>query len=155
MPVVAEPALSSLQLAAIICAELLTPPPNRFIGYDDAAFRQKILDVSEAKAETIQTNKFRAPAPSPRARRWRCSVTLILQPPFDCSKENILIQMDRKAITRAVIRVTVGHAGRVTASPSLMHRKCHVRLSCLSPNRKHDRNSTSRCGSIGNLHVHL
>jgi len=78
MPVVAEPALAPLQLADIICAELLTPPPNRFIGYDDAAFRQKILDVSEAKAETIQTNKFRAPAPSLRARRWRCSVTLIL-----------------------------------------------------------------------------
>jgi len=45
MPVVAEPALSSLQLADIICAELLTPPPNRFIGYGDAPFRQKILDI--------------------------------------------------------------------------------------------------------------
>ena len=32
MPVVPELALSSLQLADIICAELLTPPPNRFIS---------------------------------------------------------------------------------------------------------------------------
>src|SRR5215469_2815706 len=53
MPVVAEPALSSLQLADIICAELLTPPPNRFIGYGDAPFRQKILDIPEAEAETM------------------------------------------------------------------------------------------------------
>jgi hypothetical protein len=41
------------ELADIICAELLTPPPNRFIVYEDASFRQKILDVSEADAETI------------------------------------------------------------------------------------------------------
>ena len=53
MPVVAEPALESLQFANIICAELLTPQPNRFIGYEDASFRQKILDVSEAEAETM------------------------------------------------------------------------------------------------------
>ena len=53
MPVIAEPALSSLQLADIICAELLTPPPDRFIGYGDAPFRQKILDIPEAEAETM------------------------------------------------------------------------------------------------------
>src|SRR5215469_5404781 len=53
MPVVAEPALSSLQLADIICAELLTPSPNRFIGYGDAPFRQKILDIPKAEAETM------------------------------------------------------------------------------------------------------
>ena len=53
MPVVAEPALSSLQFAGIICAKLLTPQPNGFIGYEDAAFRQKILDVSEAETETM------------------------------------------------------------------------------------------------------
>ena len=53
MPVVAEPALQSLQFANIICAELLTPQPNRFIGYEDASLRQKILDVSEAEAETM------------------------------------------------------------------------------------------------------
>ena len=33
--------------------ELLTPQPNGFIGYEDAAFRQKILDVSEAETETM------------------------------------------------------------------------------------------------------
>jgi hypothetical protein len=53
MPVVAEPAVSWLQLADIICAELLTQQPDGFIGYEDAAFRQKILDVSEAEAETM------------------------------------------------------------------------------------------------------
>ena len=53
MPVVAELALSSLQLANIVGAELLTPPPDRFIGYEDASFRQKILDVSKADAETM------------------------------------------------------------------------------------------------------
>src|SRR3974377_1232647 len=53
MPVVAELALSSLQFADIIRAELLTPQPNGFIGYEDAAFRQKILDVSEAETETM------------------------------------------------------------------------------------------------------
>ena len=53
MPAVAEPALSSLQLADIICGELLTPQPNRFIGYGDAPFGQKILDIPEAEAETM------------------------------------------------------------------------------------------------------
>jgi hypothetical protein len=53
MPVVAEPALSSLQLADIIWAELLTPQPNRFIRYGDASFRQEILDIPEAEAETM------------------------------------------------------------------------------------------------------
>ena len=53
MPGLAEPAWSSLPLADIIGAELLTPPPNRFLGYDAAAFRQKIRDVSQAKAQTL------------------------------------------------------------------------------------------------------
>ena len=53
MPVVAQPALASLQFADIICAKLLTPPSNGFIGYENAPFRQKILDVSEAEAETM------------------------------------------------------------------------------------------------------
>ena len=53
MPVVAESALAPLQFPDILCAKLLTPQPNGFIGYEDAAFRQKILDVSEAQAETM------------------------------------------------------------------------------------------------------
>jgi hypothetical protein len=53
VPVIAEPALSSLQLADIVCTELLTPPPNRFLGYENAPFRQKILDIPEAEAETM------------------------------------------------------------------------------------------------------
>ena len=42
-----------LQFANIICAELLTPHPDGFVSYEDAAFRQKILDVSQAEAETM------------------------------------------------------------------------------------------------------
>jgi hypothetical protein len=53
MPAVAEPALSSLQLANVVGTELLTPPPDRFIRYEDASFREKILYVSEADAETM------------------------------------------------------------------------------------------------------
>ena len=53
MPMVAEPAFSSLQLADIICAKLLTPQPDGFVRDEDASFRQKILDVSEAEAETM------------------------------------------------------------------------------------------------------
>jgi hypothetical protein len=53
MPVVTESALASLQFADILCAKLLTPQPNGFIGYEDATFRQKILDVSEAQTETM------------------------------------------------------------------------------------------------------
>ena len=53
MPVVAESALAPLQFPDIICAELLTPQPNGFIRYEDASFRQKILDVSEAETETM------------------------------------------------------------------------------------------------------
>ena len=79
MPVVAEPALSSLQLAAIICAELLTPPPNRFIGYDDAAFRQKILDISEAKAETMVGPDRRVETPGVRRRGFRRSLPVAAQ----------------------------------------------------------------------------
>ena len=45
MPMVAGPAWESLQFANIICAELLTPQPNRFTGYEDAASCQKIFDV--------------------------------------------------------------------------------------------------------------
>ena len=44
MPVVAQPSLSSLQSPSIVETELLTPLPDRFIGYDDAALAEKILD---------------------------------------------------------------------------------------------------------------
>ena len=53
MPMIPELALSSLQFANIICAELLTPQPDCFVRYHDAAFRQKILDISEGEAETM------------------------------------------------------------------------------------------------------
>jgi len=68
VPVIAESALSSLQFADIICAKLLTPPPNRFIGYENAPFRQKILDVSEAEAETMVSPDRRVETPGVRRR---------------------------------------------------------------------------------------
>ena len=79
MPVVAEPALAPLQLADIICAELLTPPPNRFIGYGDAALRQKILDISEAKAETMVGPDRRVETPGVRRRGFRRSLPVAAQ----------------------------------------------------------------------------
>ena len=33
--------------------KLLTPVSGRFIGHDDAAFRQQILDISEAQGEAV------------------------------------------------------------------------------------------------------
>ena len=79
MPVVAEPALAPLQLADIICAELLTPPPNRFIGYENAPFRQKILDVSEAEAETMVSPDRRVETPGVRRRGFRRSLPVAAQ----------------------------------------------------------------------------
>ena len=42
-----------LRLSGIARTELLTPDPNRFIGDDDSAFGEKILDISEAQAEAM------------------------------------------------------------------------------------------------------
>jgi hypothetical protein len=53
MPVVAQPSLSSLQSPSIDETELLTPLPNRFIGYDDAALGEKIFDIPETQAEAM------------------------------------------------------------------------------------------------------
>jgi hypothetical protein len=53
VPNIAEAALAPLQLSSIVRTELLTPVPNGFIGDDDSAFGEKILDISEAEAETM------------------------------------------------------------------------------------------------------
>ena len=53
MPVVAQPSLSSLQSPSIVETELLTPLPDRFIGYDDAALGEKIFDIPETQAEAM------------------------------------------------------------------------------------------------------
>ena len=53
MPDIAEAALTALQFSSIVWTELLTPDSNRFIGDNDSAFGEKILDISEAQAETM------------------------------------------------------------------------------------------------------
>src|SRR5215475_3108576 len=53
VPVVAQSSLLSLQFPSIVRTELLTPLPDRFIGYDDSAFGEEILDISDAQAEAM------------------------------------------------------------------------------------------------------
>src|ERR1700676_1308122 len=53
VPNIAEPALTPLQFSGIVGAERLTPDSDCFIRDDDSAFGEKILDVSEAQAETM------------------------------------------------------------------------------------------------------
>ena len=53
VPNIAEAALTPLQFSGIVRTELLTPESNRFIRNDDSAFGEKILDISEAEAETM------------------------------------------------------------------------------------------------------
>jgi hypothetical protein len=53
VPVVAQPSLSSLQFPSMVETELLTPLPDRFIGHDDAALGEKILDVPKTQAEAM------------------------------------------------------------------------------------------------------
>ena len=53
MPVVAQRPLSSLQFPRIVRTEFLTPVSDRLIRHDDSALGEKILDVSEARAEAM------------------------------------------------------------------------------------------------------
>src|SRR5579864_1907645 len=53
VPHIAEAALAPLQFSGIVRTELLTPEPNRFIRDDDSAFGEKVLDISEAQAESM------------------------------------------------------------------------------------------------------
>ena len=53
VPNIAEAALTPLQFSGIISTELLAPESNRFLRDDDSAFGEKILDISEAQAETM------------------------------------------------------------------------------------------------------
>jgi hypothetical protein len=53
VPVVAEPALSSLQFPCIVRTEFLTPLPDRLIRHSESALGEKILDISEAQAEAM------------------------------------------------------------------------------------------------------
>jgi hypothetical protein len=53
VPNIAEAALAPLQVSIIVRTQLLTPMPNRFIRDDDSTLGEKILDISEAQAETM------------------------------------------------------------------------------------------------------
>jgi hypothetical protein len=53
VPNTAEAVLTPLQFSGVVRTELLTPESNRFIRDDDSAFGEKILDISEAEAETM------------------------------------------------------------------------------------------------------
>jgi hypothetical protein len=53
MPAIAETPLPLLKTSCIVSAELPTPTSNGFVGDRDAAFRQKILHISEAHAERM------------------------------------------------------------------------------------------------------
>src|ERR1700675_130669 len=53
VPNIAQAALTPLQFSGLPRTELLTPKSNRFIRDDDPAFGEKILDISEAQAETM------------------------------------------------------------------------------------------------------
>src|ERR1700686_4800426 len=53
VPNIAKAALTPLQFSGIVRTELPTPDSNRFIRDDDSPFGEKILDISEAQAETM------------------------------------------------------------------------------------------------------
>src|SRR5437667_6501983 len=49
IPGIAETTLSPFQASSIVRSELPTPSPDGFVGNNDAAFREKIFHISEAK----------------------------------------------------------------------------------------------------------
>ena len=53
VPDVTESTLSPPQSAGIRWSELAAPGSNRFVGYADAALREKVLDVAEAESEAV------------------------------------------------------------------------------------------------------
>lgn len=53
VPAMAEPASRPLETSSIARTELSAPDSNRFITNNDSAFGEKILDISEAQAETM------------------------------------------------------------------------------------------------------
>ena len=55
VPNIPEAALTPLEFSGIVGTEVLIPAPDCLIRDDDSAFGEKILDVSEAQAETMLT----------------------------------------------------------------------------------------------------
>ena len=74
VPNIAKAALTPLQFSGIVRTELPTPDSNRFIRNDDSPFREKILDISEAQAETMVNPDGIADD------FWRKTVTVIARP---------------------------------------------------------------------------
>ena len=74
MPNIAEAALTPLQFSGIARTKLLTPESNRFIRDNDSAFGEKILDISEAQAETMVSPDGIADD------FWRKTMTVIARP---------------------------------------------------------------------------
>src|SRR5438552_7159316 len=74
VPNIAEAALTPFQFSGIVGTELLTPESNRFIRDDDSAFGEKILDISEAQAETMVNPDGIAD------NFWRETMTVIARP---------------------------------------------------------------------------
>jgi hypothetical protein len=74
VPNIAKAPLTPLQFSGIVRTELPTPDSNRFVRDDDSPFGEKILDISEAQAETMVnpdgiTDDF-----------WRETMTVIARP---------------------------------------------------------------------------
>src|SRR5215469_13475262 len=53
VPAITETTLTLLQVSSIVGTELLAPDSNGFIRDDNAAFGEKILDITEAHAEAM------------------------------------------------------------------------------------------------------
>jgi hypothetical protein len=53
VPDVSEPSLPTPESPGVVWAELPTPLPDGLVGDDDSSFRQELLNVSEAQAESM------------------------------------------------------------------------------------------------------
>lgn len=53
MPGVAQLALSLFQSSRIGRAKFQAPPPDRFVGHDDAPFSQELFDFTKAEAKAM------------------------------------------------------------------------------------------------------
>jgi hypothetical protein len=74
VPNIAKATLTPLQFSGIVRTELPTPDSNRFIRDDDSPFHEKILDISEAQAETMVNPDGIADD------FWRKTMTVIARP---------------------------------------------------------------------------
>lgn len=52
VPIIFEPAFAALQRPAIVRTKLQTPSANCFVGDDDTAFTEEILNIASPQAES-------------------------------------------------------------------------------------------------------